>query len=69
MGGPIGLLLNGDVITIDAEKRAIDVDLSDIALEKRRKNWKKPEPKIKSGALFRYMKTVASASLGCVTDI
>lgn len=69
MGGPIGLLQDGDVISIDAERRVIDVDLSEDDMKERRRNWKEPEPKVKSGALYRYMKTVESASLGCVTDL
>ena len=59
---------NGDVITIDAEKNEISVDLSDAEIEKRRSKWKQPALKVKRGSLYKYAKTVSSASKGCVTD-
>jgi len=67
-GGTIGLLKDGDVITIDAEKNSISVDLTDEELADRRKNWKQPDLKVKRGSLYKYAKTVSSASEGCVTD-
>ncbi|WKN31125.1 dihydroxy-acid dehydratase [Porifericola rhodea] len=67
-GGAIGLLQDGDKITIDAANNELSVDLSDEELENRRKAWIKPEPKVKSGTLYKYMKNVSSASEGCVTD-
>jgi dihydroxy-acid dehydratase len=67
-GGTIGLLKDGDVITIDAEKNSISVDLSEEELAERRKNWKRPALKVKRGSLYKYAKTVSSASQGCVTD-
>ncbi len=67
-GGTIALLKDGDIITIDAEKNSISVDLSDAELAERRKNWKQPELKVKRGSLYKYAKTVSSASQGCVTD-
>jgi len=67
-GGTIGLLQNGDQITIDAEKNRIDVDLSDEELENRRKNWNAPAYKFNRGTLYKYIKNVKSASEGCVTD-
>jgi dihydroxy-acid dehydratase len=69
VGGPIGLLKNGDKITIDAEKREINVALSNAEMEKRRKAWKPPRPKYKRGVLAKYAKLVSSASLGAVTDL
>jgi len=66
-GGTIGLLENGDIITIDAKKNTIDVNLSHEELEERRKNWKRPEKKL-TGFLKKYRYTVSSASEGCVTD-
>ena len=69
VGGPIGLLKNGDQITIDAEKREINVKLSGAELEKRRKAWKAPKPKYTRGVLAKYAKLVSSASLGAVTDL
>ncbi|WP_373518326.1 dihydroxy-acid dehydratase [Pricia sp.] len=67
-GGTIALLKDGDVITIDAEKNSISVDLSNEELAERRKNWKQPALKVKRGSLYKYAKTVSSASQGCVTD-
>ncbi len=67
-GGAIALLKDGDIITIDAEKNSISVDLSNEELAARRKNWKQPALKVKRGSLYKYAKTVSSASQGCVTD-
>ncbi|HEA22726.1 MAG TPA: dihydroxy-acid dehydratase [Pricia antarctica] len=67
-GGTIALLKDGDIITIDAEKNSISVDLSDDELKERRKNWIQPALKVKRGSLYKYAKTVSSASQGCVTD-
>lgn len=67
-GGPIGLVQNGDVITIDISKRRMDVQLSDEVLEQRRKNWTPPAYKADRGVLYKYIKNVQSASKGCVTD-
>lgn len=67
-GGTIGLLEDGDIITIDAEKNEISVDLTDEQLEERRKNWNQPELKVKRGSLYKYARMVSSASNGCVTD-
>ncbi|KQC28988.1 dihydroxy-acid dehydratase [Flagellimonas eckloniae] len=68
-GGLIGLLKDGDVITIDAEKNQISVDLTDSEIAERRTNWKQPPLKVKKGSLYKYAKTVSSASQGCVTDL
>lgn len=67
-GGPIALLRDGDVITIDAETNRIDVDLSAEELEQRRAAWTAPPYKYTRGVLHRYILTVKSASEGCVTD-
>ncbi len=67
-GGTIALLEDGDIITIDAEKNTISVALSDAVLAKRREKWVCPPLKVKRGSLYKYAKTVASASKGCVTD-
>ena len=67
-GGGIALVHDGDIVTIDATNRTLDVDLSEAELAKRRKAWKQPAPKYTKGVLYRYMKTVSSASTGCVTD-
>jgi dihydroxy-acid dehydratase len=67
-GGVIALLKDGDPIRIDAVNNTIDVLLSDEELEKRRKEWNAPALKVKRGVLYKYAKTVSSASEGCVTD-
>ncbi len=67
-GGPIGLIQNGDIIKIDAANNILSVDLSDEELDKRRQNWQKPPYKAKKGILMKYIKSVATASEGCVTD-
>ncbi len=67
-GGTIGLLKDGDIITIDANKNSISVDLSDKEINARRAAWVQPELKVKKGSLYKYAKTVSSASQGCVTD-
>ena len=66
-GGPIGLLKDGDIITIDAEKGTIDVDLSDDEWEKRRKAWKPHKNDYQSGALWKYAQTVGQARYGAIT--
>lgn len=65
-GGPIALIQNGDIIRIDIRNRRLDVLLSDEELAKRKANWQKPQPKVKSGYLSRYARLVTSASTGAV---
>nr|WP_314835695.1 dihydroxy-acid dehydratase [uncultured Flavobacterium sp.] len=67
-GGGIALIENGDVITIDAVNNTINMKISDEEFAKRKSNWKKPESQIKQGVLLKYMRSVSSASEGCVTD-
>jgi len=67
-GGTIALLKTGDQIRISAEDNTINVLLSDDELVERRANWKEPKLKHTKGILYKYAKTVASASKGCVTD-
>ena len=67
-GGLIGLLEDGDEITIDAIKGRIDANLSDEEIEKRKKSWINPKPYTKRGVLSKYAKVVSSASLGAITD-
>lgn len=69
VGGPIGLVRDGDVITIDAEKNTIHMDVSDAELEQRRAEWKAPPLKYERGELAKYARLVADASSGCVTDL
>ncbi|MFL5730689.1 MAG: dihydroxy-acid dehydratase [Cytophagaceae bacterium] len=67
-GGLIGLVQDGDKIVIDTVKNKLDVLLSDEEISKRKKAWVKPEYKAKQGLLYKYMRSVSSASEGCVTD-
>jgi dihydroxy-acid dehydratase len=67
-GGPIALIRNGDVITIDAAQNRIDVHVSEEDLASRRREWSPPPYKATRGVLYKYIKTVTSASEGCVTD-
>src|SRR5690606_17076926 len=68
LGGPIALLENGDIITIDAVKRRIEVGLSAAELKRRARRWKAPRPYTTRGVLAKYAKTVTSASRGAVTQ-
>ncbi len=67
-GGPIALIQDGDQITIDAEKNRIDVALTDEVLADRAARWQQPAYKAHRGTLYKYIKTVKTASEGCVTD-
>ena len=67
-GGPIALLKDGDLITIDAKKNRIDVEVDKKELSARKAQWKAPPYKATRGTLYRYIKDVKSASEGCVTD-
>jgi dihydroxy-acid dehydratase len=67
-GGPIAILKNGDIITIDIPNRRLDVDLSKSEIEKRLRSWKPIQPKIKTGYLARYSKLVSSADKGAILN-
>jgi dihydroxy-acid dehydratase len=67
-GGPIALVKDGDIVTIDAETNEIRMDVSDAELASRRAEWKMPAYKKTRGTLYKYIKCVKSASEGCVTD-
>ena len=67
-GGPLALVQNGDMITIDAEKNILSVALTEDELAKRKQAWTKPPYKFQKGVLYKYIKSVASASEGCTTD-
>jgi dihydroxy-acid dehydratase len=69
LGGPIGLVEDGDEITIDAVTREIRLNVATDALKHRHAAWKAPEPYIRRGVLAKYAKSVSSASLGAVTDL
>ncbi|MDH3648033.1 MAG: dihydroxy-acid dehydratase [Saprospiraceae bacterium] len=68
LGGPIALLHQGDVITIDSQTNTLTVELDQTELDRRKSEWRKPALKVESGALYKYAKTVSTASNGCVTD-
>ena len=67
-GGPIALVRDGDIVTIDAERRSIDISVTDEELAVRRAAWVAPPLKVTRGTLYKYVKLVTSASEGCVTD-
>jgi dihydroxy-acid dehydratase len=67
VGGPIGLLEDGDVIVIDAAAGTLDVELDTATLEARRRNWQPRKTDYGSGALWKYAQTVGSAEKGAVT--
>ena len=67
VGGPIGLLRDGDTISIDAANGSLEVELSDDELETRREQWRPRETDYQSGALWKYAQTVGSAEKGAVT--
>lgn len=69
VGGPLALVKNGDLITIDAERRQLNLEITSAELKKRRKAWKNPRPRYTRGVLAKYASAVTSASLGAVTDM
>ena len=68
VGGNIALVQNGDIISIDAINNSINIEISEEELSMRRAKWVEPELKATRGILYKYAKTVSSASKGCVTD-
>jgi dihydroxy-acid dehydratase len=68
VGGPIGLLEDGDVVTIDVPEGRLDVDLSEAELEQRRESWTQPEPVYDGGVLAKYGNAFGSAATGAVTN-
>ncbi|MGD1714853.1 dihydroxy-acid dehydratase [Dapis sp. BLCC M172] len=68
VGGAIALIKEGDMITIDAHKRLLQLNISDEELEKRREVWEPPTPRYTRGVLAKYAKLVSSSSVGAVTD-
>ena len=67
VGGPIGLLKDGDIIAIDAEKGTLDVEIDAAELERRKKDWKAPDNPYQSGVLRKYADQVGPARKGAVT--
>ena len=68
VGGPLAVLRDGDIVTVDAEHRLLNVDLNEEELAARLNEWKQPEPKYKKGVLFKYSKLVHSAVEGAVCN-
>ena len=69
VGGTIALVQEGDLITIDADARLLEVQLPEQELAQRRQNWQPPAPRYTKGVLAKYAKLVSSSSLGAVTDL
>lgn len=67
-GGVLALVQNDDIIALNAETNTITLEVSEEELANRKKNWQAPELKVSKGVLYKYAKTVSSASNGCVTD-
>jgi dihydroxy-acid dehydratase len=68
LGGPLALLQNGDIVEIDAEARTISANVSAAEFESRRQRWTAPALKATRGVLAKYIRSVGTASEGCVTD-
>ncbi len=69
VGGAIALVQEGDSVTIDADARLLQVNISDAELEQRRAQWQPPQPRYTTGVLAKYAKLVSSSSVGAVTDL
>jgi dihydroxy-acid dehydratase len=67
-GGPLGLIRDGDVISIDAESKTLSVAVDDAEMQRRRAEWNMPPYKATRGTLYKYIQCVRNASEGCVTD-
>jgi dihydroxy-acid dehydratase len=66
-GGPIALLRDGDMVTIDVEARRLDMDVDPAELDRRRVEWKQPDPRYTKGVFAKYAATVGSAAEGART--
>ncbi len=69
VGGAIALVKEGDRITIDAERRLLQLEVKPDELERRRAAWSPPPPRYTAGVLHKYASQVSSASIGAVTDL
>ena len=67
-GGPIALVRDGDMITIDVDGRTLELDVDADELDRRRSSWVAPEPRVRRGVLARYARVVSSASRGAVVE-
>ncbi len=68
VGGVLAVVQNGDEITIDAVKRKLVLNVPEKIIKARLKKWRAPKLKATKGTLYKFIKTVSSASEGCVTD-
>lgn len=68
VGGPIALVQDGDIISIDAVANTLEVNVSDDEMARRKANWVAPPLKVTRGTLLKYARNVTDASRGCVTD-
>ncbi|MBF9254910.1 dihydroxy-acid dehydratase [Pontibacter sp. 172403-2] len=68
-GGPIALVEDGDIITLDAAANTIHLQVDDALLNLRRDKWKRPESNVQGGVLLKYRRSVTNASNGCITDL
>jgi dihydroxy-acid dehydratase len=68
VGGPIALVRDGDIISVDAIKNTIDLQVPTDELQRRRREWTAPPFKVYQGTLYKYIKVVEDASHGCITD-
>jgi dihydroxy-acid dehydratase len=68
LGGPIALVEEGDTVTIDVDRRTLDLEVDDATLAARRARWSRPEPRYRTGVLAKYAALVSSASEGAVTN-
>jgi dihydroxy-acid dehydratase len=69
VGGAIAHVREGDTITIDAERRLLQLEVDEAELARRRAAWKAPAPRYTRGVLAKYARQVASSSVGAVTDL
>ena len=67
-GGPIALLCDGDMVVIDAERATLDAEVDEAEFARRQREWHQPPPTATTGILGKYVRCVAPASAGCVTD-
>jgi dihydroxy-acid dehydratase len=68
LGGPIALVQDGDIISVDAVGNTIDLQVPANELERRKQGWTAPPLKAQQGTLYKYIKVVEDASHGCITD-
>ena len=68
VGGTIALVQEGDSITIDADRRLLQLNVADEVLAERRARWQQPQPRYRSGVLGKYSRLVGTASEGAITD-